>query len=167
MKAKNGLWLFAIMLILTGASVKAQTRQSLETRLVFTFINNIEWQQSKSSVSIGVLGNSRILTEISNHIKRNKLPHRVSRINYVKEADNYDIVVIPAGLAIEVDELLAVIGTKNILTIAEEKKIANKDIDICFVNEEGKLRFVVNETNANKKGLKIGDKLLDYATEIY
>ncbi|MEO9850342.1 MAG: YfiR family protein [Reichenbachiella sp.] len=167
MKLKNDLRLIALLLVFTCTGIKAQTRQSLETRLVFTFINNIEWQQSKSSISIGVLGNSRILTEISNHIKRSKLPHTVSRINYVKEAASYDIVVIPAGLALEVDELLAVIGTKNILTIAEEKKLANKDIDICFVDEEGKLRYVVNETNAKKKGLKIADKLLDYATEIY
>ena len=62
---------------------------------------------------------------------------------------------------------LDVVGTQNILTVAEEKKIANKDIDICFVDEEGKLRFVVNETNAKKKGLVMGEKLLDYASEIH
>lgn len=167
MKNRLTLLLLTFTVVINIAAVNAQTRQSLEARLLFTFINNIEWQEAKPSVNIGVLGNSRILTEISNHIKKNKLPHRVGKIDYVKEAEKYDLVVVPAGLGLDIDELLEVVGTKNILTVAEEKKIANKDIDICFVDEEGKLRFVVNETNAKKKGLVMGEKLLDYASEIH
>lgn len=167
MKHKLTLTIWILTLVMSITRVNAQTRQALEAKLLFTFINNVEWQEEKPSVNIGVLGNSRILTEISNHIKKNKLSHRVGKIDYVKEAEKYDLVVVPAGLGLDIDELLEVVGTKNILTVAEEKKIANKDIDICFVDEEGKLRFVVNETNAKKKGLVMGEKLLDYASEIH
>lgn len=166
MKNKLTLMILVLIVVLSKTTVNAQTRQALEARLLFTFINNIEWEQEKTSVNIGVLGNSRILTEISNHIKKNKLPHKVGKIDYVNEAVKYDMVVVPAGLGLDIDELLAVVGTNNILTVAEEKKIENKEIDICFVDEEGKLRFVVNETNAKKKGLIMGEKLLDYASEI-
>lgn len=156
-----------IVLLLQGGAIHAQSRQSLEARLLFTFINHVEWQVEKPSVNIGVLGNSRILTEINTYIKKNNLPHRVGKIDYVEEASKYDLVVVPAGLGLDINALLEVVGTQNILTVAEEKKIANKEIDICFVDEEGKLRFVVNQTNANKKGLIMGDKLLDYASEIH
>jgi len=157
---------FVVLLFIFSIKLEGQSRQVLEAKLILKFIENVEWPSEKSSRHIGVLGNSRILTEIHNKIKENQLTHTVKRINYLEEASNFDMVIVPGGRGLDVQTLLKQVEGQPILLIAEEKKIANMNIDICFFEEEKKLRFVINETNAKTKGLKFSDNLLDYAAEI-
>ncbi|MFY0627560.1 MAG: YfiR family protein [Reichenbachiella sp.] len=151
--------------LLQFPNVFSQGLEKYEAKLIVTFINNIEWENSES-ISIGVLGNSKILTALSNHMKEKKLKHTVNKINFLEESTKYEMVVLPAGSPANIPDLLEIIGEKKILVLAEEKKLSNQELDICFVEEEGKLRFVINETNAKRKGIVMSNKLLDYASEI-
>lgn len=146
-------------------SLGHQPIERAEATLLCNFTKHIEWQSEP--VRIGVMGNSRVLTELSNLIKRKKLSIELGKIDYISEALNYDMVFIPKDQGVNVPPLVEKIGSSPILLVAENTDVGKEGVEICFIQEEGKLRFVINNTIAKSKGITIKNSLLDYATDIY
>ena len=144
----------------------AQELDKYRAVFILKFIENIQWPDQHSSISIGVLGNSRVLTELSNRINESGSKHRVSRIDYVEKAVEYDIVFVPDGVGIDIQTLVRRIGDKSVLLIAQSATKANQSADICFLHEEDKLRFILNQPTISNKGLVMNSKLQKFAASL-
>ena len=160
-------WNLTMVLLFGIGHLMAQPIERAEATLVCNFVKHLSWPEGAKAISVGVLGNSRVLTELNNKIKREKLPLAVGKIDYMEEVLYFDIVVVPKDQHIDFKKLIATIDQSPILVVSENTDQCKLGAQICFLEEEGKLRFVINQTSSTKKGIIVGGTLLDYATDIY
>jgi len=163
--AKHILALSLLLIVFNNFTLQAQDVDKFKAVFVLKFIENIQWPNQKSAISIGVLGNSRVLTELSNRISSGKLGHKVSRLNYLEEVADYDLIFVPDGAKLNVESLTAKIGNAGTLIVTSESLKGHQSADICFLVQEGKLRFRINEPRFKKKGIMINSKLLALASK--
>lgn len=142
-----------------------QELEDYQCLLIHNFIKNIDWTNSNGIIRIGILGNSKILPKLTKKITDEKLNVTVKKIGFIDEVLNFDIVFIPKSQSSNVNEVVSKIATRKILLIGEDEAIA-RDVDICFIIENSKLRFSITKQNVEEKEFKISTKLLQYAKMI-
>ena len=83
-----------------------------------------------------------------------------SRINDLR---NCQLLFISKSERNRLKEIFASIHGMNILTVGETDNFCQSGGAINFIMHEGKVRFEINVTAAEKAGLKISSKLLNVA----
>lgn len=159
---KNFLIVGTFMVLMTG-KVQSQELDKYRAVFILKFIENIQWPNDPSSISVGVLGNSRVLTELGNRISSSQLRHKVGRIDYLDKAVDFDIVFVPDGVGVDIETVVKAVGGRSILVVAQSASKENQSADICFLREDNKLKFVLNTPAISDKGLVVSSKLQKFA----
>jgi hypothetical protein len=155
-----------IMFNISVYSSYGQAIERYESIFILKFVKNTIWSSQKNVVNIGVLGNSKVLPELTKKVQQQKLKISVKKINYIDEVLDYDILFIPKSQNANIDKILQKVGLKEILLVAEDAKLSKKNVEISFFTEGNKLRFIINKTIATKKGISFSAQLLKYAEVI-
>lgn len=155
--------LFFCMLV-GSLSLSAQNTEKYEALFIINFIKHIEWTDGQK-IRIGVLGNSRVLSELNVFINKNKYDFEAKKVAYLDEVSKYELVYIPKSQNKSVVSILEKTAQSKTILIAQDAEFASKVIFSFFV-EGNKLRFNYNRGMADKKGLKISSELLKYANVI-
>ena len=128
----------------------------------------MKWPDAQSSGKfvIGVLGTSAIqkdLKAMATSKKVNGMSIEIRHFNSASEVDDCHILYVAANESKKFDQVLTQTNSKPVLLVTDNPGLANKGATINFVEVEGKIKFELNQKNAEERGLKVAGSLASLA----
>ena len=171
-----GAWFRAAALVLTvGAGLAAQGGRAPEYQVkavfLFNFAQFVDWPpeavpDSKAPLVIGVLGDDPFGGFLEATVRgehRGARPFVVRRYKRVEDIKTCDILFISQSEGDRVDEILATLKSRPILTVSDGEAFAERGGMIRFVTESNRIRLKINLQAAQAAHLTISSKLLRVA----
>ena len=159
--------LFSCGLVLPVQSAPAAEYQ-VKAVFLFNFAQFVEWPpsafpQSQTPLVIGVLGQDPFgayLDETVRGERVNNRPLTVRRYRRVEEIQTCHVLFISRSEADRMDQILASLKYRKILTVADVESAAGSRVMIRFVTQQNKIRLRINPEAARAANLSISSKLL-------
>lgn len=168
MKKLNKLFaLLTIMII--SLSVNAQTSNSkVQSVFIYNFTKMVSWPAAYQSGDfiIGVIGTSPIIAELETMAQTKKVGNQnivVQKFATSGDITKCHILFVPASQTAKLGDISAKLAGISALVVTESEGAAKNGATINFVIVDNKQRFELNESNANKRGLKVGADLAKLA----
>jgi hypothetical protein len=166
-------WLAAVLAaqLLRGGFVLAQNGGYSEYQVKAAFLYNfgkfVEWPandfaSTNAPLIIGVYGEDPFGNDIAEVVQgRNINGHPVvTRDVSLSELKNCQILFIARSKQKSMNEILRALDGAGVLTVTENMDPAEPGFMINFVLENDRIRFEIDNTAAEKVGLKLSSKLL-------
>ena len=136
---------------------------------MFNFVDYIDWPDAvgDSLFTFGVLGESPIallLREVAERKSDGRRKLNVSVYGGIDEVGPCEMLFLSHAFAPRMEELIRVLGKKNILTIADTPGLGARGAAINFYVKRDKLRFEINRECLKRAGLYASSQLLKLAT---
>lgn len=141
----------------------------LKAEFLERFTRFIDWPNEagpETPFVIGVLAPNpfgRYLDELASSRKVKGRPIVVKEIAAPENADECDLLFVPASHKKNLPRILSKTSGKPILTVGDTDGFAEKGILVNFYTSESNLRFEINDAAIKKSGLKASSKLLKLA----
>jgi hypothetical protein len=136
---------------------------------IYNFSKYVKWPEHEGNGGfiIGVLGNSEIQKSLEDMAAMKKSTQGLN-INVIKYSDISEIqpchmLIVADNRLSSMPELQSMPELKNALIITDEPGMAKKGSIINFVEKDGKTRFELNSSEAEKKELKVSTSLTTMA----
>lgn len=172
----------ALLLLCVAFSINPLNAQESEQKLervkvafVYKFLSLVEWNgdsqvATNDEMVIGVAGN-KFLNERFSVISGKFIRDREISIKWLNAKNRNNVSTINVLYISEqhqnrFDELLNRIGDAPVLTISEGDRGKLKSSMIVIYENDGYLRFDINNTLARSKGIKLNAKLLELAEKV-
>ena len=172
-KGRGGLWLAALILLCSlGTESFAQTAADREYQIkaafVFNFAQFVDWPAAaftdrKAPLVIGILGEDPFKTYLSDIVRGETAkshPIVIERYRRVEEIRTCHVLCISQSEYGRLEEILASLQGRNILTVGDAEGFARRGGMIRFVTDNNKVRFRINLDAARAASLTISSKLL-------
>ncbi len=158
--------LFVFLANVVSFSAFAMDEYAVKSTWILNFTKFIEWpdSESKNAKNICVIGKSEI-TNYSQLFKESSY-NLVSEKNLSNIPSNCRIVFIGESEVDRLDEILGVINSNLVFTIADSADFAKKGVMINFVVDENKIKFVVNNNAIKKAKIHVDPSLLEIALKV-
>jgi hypothetical protein len=169
---RKWLCIFLCGLGLAAAKAPAQSKEyQIKGAFLYNFAQFVAWPpeafpDNQSPLVIGVLGENPFgdfLDGLVQGAKVNSHPLVVQHYNQASEIQGCDILFISRSEAKQVDEILADLKGRDILTVSDIDGFTAKGGIIQFTTENNKIRFQINLEAAKAASLSISSKLLKCA----
>ena len=162
MKKVIGLMIY--LGLLGWVSAYAQN-EKFKALFLYNFTKYIEWPAAlrQGDFIIGVLGNTPMTKELVTIAGKQKVGAQnisVKTFITVDEIDNCNILFIPAGRSSQISLVVSKLGNKSVLIITDKDGLARQGACINYVMDGDKLKYEVNKSNIEKKGLTVSNSLL-------
>ena len=175
-----GAWAvpLAVLLLGGGPGLAAQTARASEYQLkavfLFNFAQFVDWpadtfSDAATPVVIGVLGEDPFGSVLDQTVRDERLrgrPFQVRRYQSVDEIKTCHILFIRRSDAGRVEEILARLKTRPILTVSDADAFAERGGMIRFVTDRNRIRLQINPEAVEAAHLTISSKLLRVAEVI-
>ena len=177
MKYRLAQW-FLVLLLGAQVSAVGALDSDLEYRVKAAFLYNfarfIEWPATygaaASDIEVCVFGKSPFTAALETALAGKQVNGRNLQpltVNTGSEADNCEILYLPEDVnEREIQNVVSRAEGQPILTVGEGYQFNRSGGIVRFLLEDGKVRFEVNLSSAEKSGLKISSKLLRVAKTI-
>ena len=163
----------AVLLALAAPPGRAQapaapTEYQVKAVFLFNFSQFVDWPAAsfadgRSPLVIGVLGADpfgAMLDEIVRGETVNGRPLAVRRYQSIDQVDNCHILFIDRSQAGQLDELVAALKERSVLTVGDFEGFTRRGGIIRFVTVGNKIRLRINLAAAQQAHLTISSKLL-------
>jgi hypothetical protein len=160
------LLLGLVLATFVSHNVTAQQQdQKIRALFVLKFIENVSWPEDKKSLVIGVLGKDDIYTELENRLQA-KNPNGII-VKKISAADvaACDVVYVPSADTRLMGQINNQCQGKGVLIISETD-LSKKGSGISFVDDGGRLSFIVNKNAIESHGLKVSSTLLSLGRQV-
>jgi len=163
------LFLCGLLVLLAPSVLHAQSKEyQVKAAFLYNFAQFVVWPETSFTntnepFQIGVLGDNPFHKDLVETVRGETIHGRPMVIQESRRAEsltNCQIVFICNSEAGHVDEILAALGPRPVLTVSEIPGFANRGGVINFYREGSKVRFEINPDAAGKKNLKVGSDLL-------
>lgn len=139
--------------------------QKSQAAFIFNFALFINWpaEYQAGDFDIAVLGNSDIINELETMTTDKKIGAqsiKVRKLSHLKDLGKPNIIFVPDDQLFRLKELLKLTDPMATLVVTESEGAGQKGSTINFVFVANKLKFEINPTLAEKKGMKLPDKLI-------
>lgn len=158
-----------------GQSAEAQALHEYEAKaaFLFNFVKFVEWPaqsfaDDSSPLIIGVVGDDRssaVIDRIINGKTANGRRLVVKRFSNFRALTHCHIVFVRSSEKDRIRQTLAAAGA-GALTVGETERFAESGGMINLIIVDGRLELEINQTSAERAGLKISAKLLNLARVI-
>jgi YfiR/HmsC-like len=157
---------FILCVMFSGLAAKAQHAQSkIQAIFVLKFIENVSWPNGGKNLVLGVVGADEVYAEIEGRIKtKNPLGLVVKSIS-ASEASSCDAVFVASDKDDAISSIAAETKSKSVLVITESD-FSRKGSCISFIEEAGRMHFVINKEAIEGKGLKVSSALLTLGKQV-
>lgn len=164
--------LFSLLffVIITTGSAQKEKYQSL---FIYNFTKYIKWPDSYNTNKfvIGVIGDSPIITSIKKLVstKQKTSDGRVIEVKSygsISEIDDCNILFVSEDVIEELSAIVTQVESKPILIVTDMPGMATQGSVINFVENDGKMRFELNASNASSRGLMVSGSLTSLAIMI-
>lgn len=158
----------------SGASLaQAIDPWRLRAAFLYNFSQFIEWPaeafaDQTAPFNICVLGPNRFGTALEALEKRNVRGHPIAILNPQRPADarNCHILYAADAHASGGKPWPALLGNAPVLTVIDSESARNVSAGIGFVEQGGKLRWVINLGVLRQQNLKVSAKLIEIAASV-
>lgn len=141
---------------------------AVKTVMLEKFTLFVEWPEETFGPSdgrfvVGVAGDNPIYRYLKAFYKNRKIKDREVTVLRVENDEDLllcHVLVVSASERDRVDDILAVVATKPILTIGDMENYAEHGLIFSFIEKGGRLRFQVNMDAVFRGGLRISSRLL-------
>jgi hypothetical protein len=138
----------------------AQNQESkIQALFILKFVDNIVWPQDRKNIVIGIYGKSDVFTEIEAKLKTKNPNGIIVKQISLQEATSCDVIFVAKHVTGNLPSINQAINGKSILTITEAD-LSRKGSAISFIEDDGKLSFIINKGIIDYLGLKISNSLL-------
>lgn len=141
---------------------------------IYNFSKYIEWPASYANGDfvINVVGNNDAFKAVQNFAERKKSVKGqkivIKKSSDISEVNNAHIVFITKSENVSKSDIKGQFGDQPALVITEQKGMAKDGSHINFrLNDEGKIRFDLNESTLHASGLKVANSLVSLAANTY
>lgn len=151
---------YLLLTFLLLGNVNGQDQESkFKALFILKFISNVSWPGEKKDLVIGVVGKSEVYTELEARLGvKNPNGITVKRISPA-EAALCDVVFLTRHESSSLSVLSSILKVRSSLIISEAD-LSRKGSGISFIEEQGKLNFIINRTSIEASGLTVSASLL-------
>lgn len=163
--------LFIALMLLSGILAKASGDLSnAEAMFIYNFLRHVEWPAGNSSDKfiIGVYGNTQTFDQLVQFTQNRKVGTKIIEVQKITspgEAPKCQLLFVPHTEINKIGEIKRVLGTKPCLIVGEKEGSNAAGSAIEFVIQNNRLKFRVNENNANNHNLMVSKTLLDMSIQ--
>lgn len=171
-----GVWLVLFaMFCASGSNISAQTATSKEYQIkaafLFNFAQFVEWPSStfadtNAPFCIGILGDDPFGAALEEFVRGEKVgghPLVIQRYQRVEDIQACQILFISRSENNRMEQILADLKGKNILTVGDIEGFINNGGIIRFVTKQNRIHFRINLEAAKSANLTISSKMLQLA----
>ncbi len=157
-----------VMMIASFLPALAQ-KEKFHSMFVYNFCKYVKWpeDQNKSKLIIGVLGNESIYKELSAMASNKKVVNgrsmEVIKYKSASEIGDCSILYVSTAQSGVVSKINATHKNNPILIVTDQPGMASKGSVINFIEKDGKIKFELNQSNAELRGLKVSSALSSLA----
>lgn len=153
-----------------GDAAESAAESSVKAAFLYKFPAYVEWPNRPHTgpVEIGVAGNDAVraaLEEIAAGRTSDERAIRVRRVDGVASLGGLQVLFIGDGAAGASKEYLAAAHADSVLTVTEHAADGQSGI-IDFVLVNGRVRFTISLSAAQRANLKISSRLLAVAQDV-
>ena len=161
------VFLALYMLINLDARAQKPTISEVEAAYLYNFAKYVRWPpQHAGGFEICVLGSDPFgsaLDQITRGEQIGGEPLSIRRLHAVSDALGCRILFLGNSESKRLQQDMSVVGIHPILTVSDIDDFAQRGGTIQFVNDDGRVRFIINRTAAEKAGLVLSSELLKVA----
>jgi hypothetical protein len=167
MKKASVVLVGALMMVMSFQSAWAQ-KEKFHSIFIYNFSKYVKWPDGQSSGKfvIGVFGSSSIkkdLEAMASTKKVNGITIEVKQFNSTAGIDECNILYVSSSESDRMTEIIQATNSKPVLLVTDKPGLAKKGAAINFVEQEGKVKFELNQQNAESRGLKVSGSLSSLA----
>lgn len=159
-----------------GLDLPVQSAPTAEYQLkavfLFNFAQFVEWPaaafpERQSPLVIGVLGQDPFGSYLDETVRGERVNNRsliVRRYRRIEEIQTCHVLFISRSEATRLDQILAGLRYRKILTVADFEGAASNNVMIRLVTQQNRIRLRINSDAARAANLTISSKLLRLGT---
>jgi len=164
----------AVMFILQN-QVTAQEANEYEVKAAFlyNFAKFVEWPNvspdPNAPMVIGIIGKDPFGAEIDRAVAGKTVNGRrlvIKRFATIESYDYCHILFVSSSERSNIPRILAAVANSSVLTVSETERFAQIGGIINFTTIENRIRFEINQSAAQRAGLKVSSKLLSLGRAI-
>lgn len=166
-KYRRGMLLLAAVVLFPSFNISAQnTLPYYKSLFMLKFIKYINWSKAPSQYNIGVIGNSPAIPYMSDMV-RNKLINNkkviLTKVSSYEHLDRFSVLFIPKNQINKFPKILGLTKDKPVIIITENGMYIRNGAGISFYMEGEQLKFSLNKSDLEKRGLRVSTRLLAVA----
>ncbi|HEY9045062.1 MAG TPA: YfiR family protein [Ohtaekwangia sp.] len=166
---KNKRNFFFILILIASFHAHAQTTnyQSYAV-LIHGLIKYSAWPNQQSEFKITVLGNSKAYSEMEKSLAGKNINGHTIRVDKAEDIagiQGADIVYISEGKSNAIQEVVKATTNAAAIIITEREGLVRKGAGISFIIVDNKLRFDINNTDLEKRQIKVSAQFASLANE--
>ena len=167
MKKASVVLVGVLMMIVSFQPAWAQ-KEKYHSIFIYNFSKYVKWPDAQNSGKfvIGVFGASAIHKDLKVMATTKKVNGRsieIRQINSTSDIQNCHILYLSASDSGKIKEIISKTQDQSILIVTDNPGLAKKGAAINFVNVDGKIKFELNQKNAESRGLKVAGTLASLA----
>ncbi len=166
---------FFIVLVVLGLVPTKSYSQNFDYKenavYVYNFVKYTNWASRKSSIQIGIIGNSPVEDALKNLVaqKRNGSPTLSVRNISVNESKNVDVLIVSKSETDQIKKIAAITANLPILVIAEKENMSRFGVCISFFIDEDnnyKTQYQLSLRNCKQRKLSVSEQIQNNAVLI-
>ena len=168
MMRKEFCVLVGLLLVLVSIIPARAQKEKYHSIFIYNFSKYVKWPEAQSSGTfiIGVLGSTSIqkdLITMASSKKVNGMSIEVKQFESVEEVEGCHILYVSEMQSGKIGQIVSNTMNQPVLIITDKPGLAHKGAVINFVEVGGKIKFELNQKNAETRGLKVAGSLASLA----
>ncbi|NJN26245.1 MAG: YfiR family protein [Cyclobacteriaceae bacterium] len=166
------LFLLVILTVVLGNASYAQ-KEKYQSLFIYNFTKYIKWPDNYNAGKfvIGVIGNSEVMGALSTMAESKKKTGtgqdlEVKKYASVSDIGECNILFVSENVVGNLEQIESLTASKPILIVSDSPGMATKGAVINFVEQDGKIKFELNESQASKRRLVVSGSLTSLAIMI-
>ena len=154
-----------VMVLIFQFTVVKADKTKYHSLFIYNFSKYVKWppSQSQDKFVIGVFGKSNITNILISTLKSktvNGKPIEIMELGSSSDASSCNIVYIPQNQTDKLKEVAAQTAGKPVLIVSDNPGSTSQGSVINFVQNDGKIKFELNKSFAEERGLVVSSSLL-------
>ena len=156
----------AVLFAGTASNARAQSPEEARAIFLYNFAKFVEWPDSafassSAPVVIAVVDANEVGRALEHYVRGKNANGRDIEVRQLKsEAGVGDAHIVFIGSTGLTSAVIAEIGSKPILSVAEDESFLQQGGIIRLFSQGNKVMCAINAKNSTAAGLKLGDKLV-------
>ena len=165
---KASVVLVGILLMIVSFQSAWAQKEKYHSIFIYNFSRYVKWPDAQSSgiFVIGVLGKSAIqkdLETMATTKRANGMSIEIKNFSSIEEIQNCHILYVSTSESDKMEHVVSSTQNQSILIVTDNPGLAQKGAAINFVEVDGKIKFELNQQNADVRGLKVAGSLASLA----
>jgi hypothetical protein len=165
------LLLLLVLLPLANAGAQSSTHK-FHSIFILNFIKYVEWPSSTLSNQfvIGVLDDNQAVFEelarASSSRKAAGMDIVVKKIDSADEASKCNLLYVSSTKSAKVEDMKGALSKNSVLLVTDQPGMCKKGSIINFIMKDGKWKFELNKSAAEKAGLRVANELVKVSINV-